>query len=414
MGKCIWYISKYIAPPSKSGVGSRGYHLMEELTSQNVETLIITSDSNHLIEIPKLKNTYSSEILDGIKIIWVKTYKYQIAKSFKRILSWIDFEIKLFFLNKKQFPQPDAIIVSSLSLLTILNGYLLKRKYDCKLVFEIRDIWPLTIVEEGGYSNSNLFVRLLGAVEKFGYKKADLIVGTMPNLEEHVQNILGYSKKTICIPMGYNESSIKSQQKVALEYIEQNFPSDKFIVAHAGTIGITNALDTFFECAEMMTENPNIHFIMIGDGALKSFYQEKYGHLKNLSFAPKVAKQEVQSVLSHCDLLFFSVHKSKVWQFGQSLNKIIDYMFAGKPIVASYSGFPSMINEANSGSYVPANDVIALKNEIIRYSEMPKDELAEIGNRGSEWILKNRHYKVLANNYLNEIYKRINDDKFGN
>jgi len=403
MLKCIWYISKYIAPPSKSGVGSRGFHLMEEMTSLNIETLIITSDSNHLIEIPKLKKTYSSQITNNIKIIWVKTYKYKIAKSFKRIISWLDFELKLFFLNKKHFPKPDAIIVSSLSLLTILNGYILKRKYDCKLIFEIRDIWPLTIVEEGGYSSSNLFVKFLSIIEKFGYKKADLIVGTMPNLEEHVQNILGYPKKTICIPMGYNESSIQSQQEVSQEYIEQNLPQNKFIVAHAGTIGITNALDTFFECAEMLLDQPNIHFLMIGDGALKSFYQEKYGKLKNLSFAPKVPKQEVQSVLSHCDLLFFSVHKSKVWQFGQSLNKIIDYMFAGKPIVASYSGFPSMINEANSGSYVPANDVVALKNEILRYSTMPKEELTAIGNSGRDWILKNRHYKVLAKNYLNEI-----------
>lgn len=404
MTKCVWYISKYLSPPSKSGVGSRGFHIMEEMKSQGVETLIITSDSNHLIEAPKLKTTYYTETISGISILWIKTYKFTIAKSFKRMISWVDFEFKLLFLNKKRLPRPDAIIVSSLSLFTIINGYLLKKKFNCKLVFEIRDIWPLTIVEEGGYSQNNLFVRCLGLIEKFGYKKADLIVGTMPNLGEHVRNILGYSKKTICIPMGYNESSIRSQQDVSEEYVKENFPHNKFIVAHAGTIGITNALDTFFECAESMVDHQNIHFLMIGDGALKSYYQEKYANLNNLTFAPKVSKYEVQSALSHCDLLFFSVHKSKVWDYGQSLNKIIDYMFAGKPIVASYTGFQSMINEAESGKFVPANDVTALKNEIITFSEMPRDTLIQMGNMGREWILKNRHYKVLAETYLNEIF----------
>ncbi len=32
------------------------------------------------------------------------------------------------------------VIVSSLSLLTILNGIRLKARYGCRLVFEIRDI----------------------------------------------------------------------------------------------------------------------------------------------------------------------------------------------------------------------------------------------------------------------------------
>ena len=404
MKKCLWYISKYIAPPFKSGVGSRGYHLMEEMTSLDVESIIITSDSNHLTEIPKLINIYSSELINNVIIIWIKTFKYKIAKSFKRIISWIDFEIKLFFLNKKNLPKPDAIIISSLSLLTIINGYFLKKKYNCKLILEIRDIWPLTIVEAGGYSKKNLFVRILSIIEKFGYEKSDLIVGTMPNLSEHITNVLGYAKETICIPMGYNESSLKSQKDIPDGYIKHYFPKEKFIVAYAGTIGITNALDTFFECAINMVNYPNIHFLMIGDGALKSYYQNKYCNLKNLTFAPNVLKQEVQSALYHCNLLYFSVYKSKVWQYGQSLNKIIDYMFAGKPILASYTGFRSMINEANSGSYVPANDINALKDEILRYSTMNEDELYIIGKRGRDWIINKRHYKTLANKYFKAIF----------
>ena len=43
------------------------------------------------------------------------------------------------------------------------------------------------------------------------------------------------------------------------------------------------------------------------------------------------------------------LQKSKVWDYGQSMNKIVDYMMAGKPVVASYSGYPSMLNEAGSG-----------------------------------------------------------------
>ena len=113
----------------------------------------------------------------------------------------------------------------------------------------------------------------------------------------------------------------------------------------------------------------------------------------------------VQSVLSECDLLYLSVHRSKVWRYGQSLNKVIDYMLSGKPIVASYSGYKSMINEAESGTFIPPGDVDALRHEIERYFGMTADGRKEIGARGKRWLIANRQYKTLAHDYL-EIMAR--------
>lgn len=57
----------------------------------------------------------------------------------------------------------------------------------------------------------------------------------------------------------------------------------------------------------------------------------------------------VQSVLSHADVLYLSTFNSKVWNYGQSLNKLIDYMVAARPIIASYSGYRSMVDESGAG-----------------------------------------------------------------
>src|SRR5690606_15081156 len=102
-------------------------------------------DANHLTSPPALSETFMVENVDGLALCWVRTFKYNSAKSFKRILSWLHFEWRLLRLPKQQFPKPDTIIVSSLSLLTIINGLILKKRYRCRLIFEIRDIWPLTI-----------------------------------------------------------------------------------------------------------------------------------------------------------------------------------------------------------------------------------------------------------------------------
>jgi glycosyltransferase involved in cell wall biosynthesis len=189
-------------------------------------------------------------------------------------------------------------------------------------------------------------------------------------------------------------------RSLSTDYVESYLPRDGFVIGYAGTIGITNALDPFFEAVEALRDDPATQFLVVGDGGLLPDYQNRFSHLPNLTFGPQVPKQAVQSVLAACDLLYFSTHQSRVWEYGQSLNKLIDYMLSGKPVVASYTGFPSMLNEAGCGTYVPAGDVPALVQEFRRYASMSHAERSEIGDHGRTWILEHRNYKRLAHDYL--------------
>lgn len=408
MSACIWYVSKYVALPAKGSAGSRGFMLMREFVRAGYESVIITSDSNQLAEVPELDSPYETQILDGVKIYWVRTLKYEIAKSVSRILSWLHFEWRLLLMPKTFLPVPEVVVISSLSLLTILNGLLWRRRYKCRLVFEIRDIWPLTLTEEGGFSKWNIFVLGLEWIEKLGYKYSNAIVGTMPNLVEHVAKQVGPGKHVHCIPMGIDPTTLSGDLPLPGDYENLYIPKNKFIIAHVGSIGIANALDTFLNCAEIMREREDIHFLLVGDGDLRSKYIQRYGFLPNVTFAPKVPKQMVQSVLQLSDLVYFSVHNSQVWRYGQSLNKVIDYMLSGKPVLASYTGFPSMINEAACGTFVPSGDVDGLSSEILRYAAMSKSQRDAIGASGRYWLLHNRSYSLLARQYLNILFPSAN------
>lgn len=397
-------MSKYVAPPEGTGVGSRGYELMRELALTGHQSVIVTSDANHLASVPELHQASLTQQRDGLLMVWLRTFKASEAKSLSRILSWLHFEWRLFRLDKRALPTPDVIIVSSLSLLTVINGLIVRRRYRCRLVFEVRDIWPLTLTEEGGFSPRNPLVRMLAAIERLGYRKADEIVGTMPNLGEHVEAVTGNARDVHCIPMGYSERVARETDELPPGYLAQYLPADGFTICYAGTVGITNALDWFFKAAEAMLDDRGVHFVLLGDGPLLDEYVEQHSHLKNLTFAPRVPKGAVQQVLAECDLLYLAVHPSRVWAYGQSLNKLIDYMMAAKPIVASYTGFPSMINEADCGSLVEAGDVEALVRELRRYSQLSPEERETIGQRGRDWLLKNRSYRKLAADYASILF----------
>ncbi len=399
MTRTVWYISKY-ASPLKYGFGSRHFSLAREFNKLGYQTLVLASDANHLAQIPRFPGVYTRETVDGIDTCWIRTAKYKRIESLRRILSWVDFEAKLLLMPKGRLPKPDVVIASSLSLLSVLSGAWLKWRTGAKLLIEVRDIWPLTIVEEGGFSPRNPAVKVLGWLERFGYRRADIVVGTMPNLADHVDNVCGEGIDTRCVPFGYDPELFDNPQPLPDGYVEAlDIPVGKFVVGYAGSIGTTNALETLIDCAFAMEDHPRVHFLLLGAGDKLEEYKQRTAELGNVTFATRVAREQVHGVLALADMLYFSVKRSKVWDYGMSLNKLIDYMMSAKPIVGSYSGFPSMINEADCGVFVPADDVPALVEAVEEYAALPAADLAAIGQRGKDWLIANRPYDRVAEQY---------------
>lgn len=402
----IWYISKYFRTPNECGTGGRGYYLLRELSRVGYLCVAITSNSNHLDPSPEFEGATLTQSLDGVQVWWVKTLKYKGAKSIRRIFSWVDFDLKTLKYSPKIAQRPDVIVASSLSLTTILTSLFLKRKYKARLIFEVRDIWPLTIIEEGGFSRFNPFVLGLSWIERIGYRYSDAIVGTMPNLETHVRKVSRSKKPVYSIPMGFVDSEVelKHERQLPQSYIDAQIPPNKFLVGYAGTVGTTNALGVLFGAATALSARNDIHFVVVGSGDKLCEYINRFSHLSNMSFVGGVSRESVQAVLDQFDVVYLSTFPSRVWDYGLSLNKLIDYMFAAKPIVASYSGYPSMLNESNCGVFVPAGDVEALAAEVERFSQLPESELTAMGQRGRDWLIANRSYSKLANAYSQILF----------
>ena len=404
----IWCISKYASPEKYSKISARFFYLTDEFNKLGHNTILITSDSNHLATFPKTDKTYNFEKIDNVPVYWIKTKKYTKTASIGRVLSWFDFERKLFNFNIKHLDKPNVVIISSLSIFTILYGYYLKKKFGSFLVFEIRDIWPLTMVEEGGFSRWHPLVLLLGLIEKFGYKKSDLIVGTMPRLDIHIKNVLGKEQPFFCSPLGFNPENYTEDNLSEIHSFKEIFPSNKIVIGYAGSMGITNALETLIETIKLLKDDNRIFFALVGSGDLRSEYEDHLRTCKNVIFLPRIEQKKVKYFLAACDILYLSTKDSKVWEYGQSMNKIVEYMLASRPIIASYSGFPSMINEANCGIYLKSADSKEVKKAILEMASKSVLEKECLGSNGRNWIYDNRQYNMLAKAYIEKIESMIN------
>lgn len=397
--KTIWYINKYASPPGSNG-GLRGLSLASEWVKQGHDAIVINSRANHYVITatttghPIFPGFRRTEYL-GVPTYTHQTIQYSTTASARRILSWLHFELGLLTLPLKQLPAPTHVIVSSLSLLTILNGYRLAKRFQARLVFEVRDIWPLSLTVESSLTERNLLVRALSWIERFGYTNADVVVGTMPNLVAHVHAVAGSATRVETIGLGIDrELSNITKSKI------RRVVGKRFRVVYAGSVGRANALHRLLAVAETLSATEGLAFEFFGKGDYLQEFQTKYARHPNIQFQGALPRAELLETMKTADVVFFAAEDSEIWKYGQSLHKVVEYMALGRPIIAAYSGFSSMIDEADCGVFVHPDDEEGLRRHILEFMGMTPSVRDAIGARGRAWILKHRTYKKLAEDYL--------------
>ena len=407
----IWYISKYAGTPNGMNSG-RQYFFSKYMVKEGAKVTLITSRSNGTKNGPSffLKNQ-QYYIFDNVNIVTLNGPIINYGFNIKRIYSWIIFELRLlYWAIFKSKEKPDVIIASSLSLLTFLSGTFLKKHFKCKLICEVRDIWPLSIIEIKKWHKNNLFIRFLSLIERIGYKNADKIVGTMGNLKEHIQTINSdFVHKVEYIPTGFDKDFyIEDKDLVAkLQNTITDFSKNRFIVGYAGTIGTTNCVEQIIDVAISM-QKENVCFVIIGNGVLKNELQNKLTrlNLKNVLFLGHFPKKTVPFILKSCNVLINPwLSGVDTYKFGVSPNKWIDYMYSGRPIIVSVDGYRNIINEAGCGVFTQAGDINAMVREINNYKNMESSELERIGEQGKSYLLEYMTYQVLTPQYINIINK---------
>jgi len=401
----IVYISKYALTPANAFSG-RQFFMSKNFSLQGYRTILISSFScgfsTDLNDYTRKNNGVFYKMYDTLEHFLIPGKEIKLGFNFKRMFTWIQFELRLFrFLKNIVLHKNDVIIVSSLSLLTIINGIIIKRKTGCNLVFEVRDIWPLTLIDIGGMSRFNPFILFLSLIEKIGYNYADLIVGTMPGLNLHVNSRIRKKFEFLYIPMGFDENSYGENSSVSHKNTNKE---GKFVACYAGAIGKVNRVDDILKAASIIEKSDaNVYFRIIGSGPLLEKLKSQYKKLSNVEFMPWLSKSDLKSELLNADLLLHPVPKQKIYRFGISPNKWIDYMQSGKPILVAYEGHNTILHEANCAIFCSPENPESIAQGVLDIKNKDINELVSLGSNGRDFLIQRLNYKVLSKKFIDKV-----------
>ncbi len=378
----------------------RNYYIAREWVRQGHRAVIISSSYFHnFTSLPETKGLFTREIIDGIEYWWVKMPRYSQSRSLGRLFSIFLFPFLLLLFPFWRLAKPDTIIVSGPPHVPILNAWLWSRWLGATLVYEVRDIWPLTIEKLGGVSRFHPVIVFLKMFERLAYVASDRVVSVLALAHRHFIPRGMKPAKYAYIPNGVD---IADLEKIECDVSQQiaKIAQEKFTVVYTGSLGIANNLDQLIDAAQMLKGDPHIHFVLVGDGPHRAKLQEKAKLSGNVSLFPSVHKKHISAILAHGHVCYVGLQKSPLFKHGISPNKLFDYLAASKPVVMAIDTEDDIVGRAHAGISVASCSPQDIAEAVLILKSKHADELNEIGKSGRRYLENHHTYDALAVKYV--------------
>lgn len=350
--------------PAIGSAGNRMKNIYQLLKSQGYDVKVLTilpSYPNEKLYSDRTfwdDNTLNEENKD-ITRLKLRSSKLGTNK-FSRLIYYTEMMIKYFiYLVKNE--KYNYYYVSSPPILIVLSTIISNFFKKGKLILEIRDLWPDSLIGVRVF-DSKWIIGLLRKLERYMYNKANGLVINSPGFLNHISNKLVQPKEIIYVPNGSRAYEI---QDLTIQ------SSELFSVVYTGNLGLAQDISAIKEIASRLNDF-EIDFYVIGYGVKCSefkAYAEKH-NLHNVKFINPTTRKNSMSILKQSSVALAFLSQSEVFE-SVLPGKILDYMTVGLPIVASVEGEAAqLICEAEAGFPIKHADteqiisrILLLKND---------------------------------------------------
>lgn len=405
--KKIWIFNHYATNQFFDKAG-RHYSFAKYLIQAGYQVRIFCASTVHNSENNLIMDgrLYFEDTCDDIPFVFIKTRDYS-GNGKQRILNMLGYYRGL-LKAAGAFEKPDVIIGSSVHPLACVAAIRLSQKYNCRNIVEIRDLWPESIVALGMMGRNNPIIRMLYKLEKWIYTKANTIIFTMEGGRDYIIE-KGWDKahggpvdlsKVYHINNGV-DLEVFDYNKAHCVFSDQDLDEpNTFKVVYTGSIRRANGVDLIVRCAEKLL-GTKIKFFIYGDGP----EQEKMhlycieNDIDNVFLKGKIAKNEIPSVLSKCDLMLLNYQMDsnlmKVLRFGGSHNKMFEYFASGKPVLANFAEGYCVITKYRSGKAQPLKSAEAYAEAVRWFAGLSPEEY-NVYCQNARRAARDHDFKVLT------------------
>lgn len=277
-----------------------------------------------------LNRPCQTEWMDGVRVIRVWSFMAPNAGFVKRIADYLSYAFSATIAGLGE--DFDVLVATSPQFFTALAGATVARVKGKPWVFELRDLWPESIVATGAMRDG-FVIQALERLEMTLYRSADLIVSVTRSFRRQLAERGIPASKIRVVTNGVRAADFTDGREGP--FLEGDRP---FRVGYLGTHGLAHGLDLVLRTA-VLFDPKDVEFILVGDGADKPRLVDAAGTsgLSNVHFRDPIPRERIPETLSGFDACLVPLRDSDTFR-SVIPSKIFEAAAARRPVLLGVRG----------------------------------------------------------------------------
>jgi glycosyltransferase involved in cell wall biosynthesis len=306
----------------------------------------------------------SRERHEGVEILRAKETRLARRGFLGRFTNYLSYFFSAFWASFR-IGRPDVVVGLTDPPIIGLVAWAAARRTGARFVFLCQDIFPevANLLEDFRSERVNW---ILEKVNRFLVKRADRIIALGETMKRRLVEGKGALPGKVAVIHNWADSDLLSPGPKDNPFSREHGLHDRFVVLHAGNIGLSQNLDSVVDVASEIRE---ITFLFIGDGVRKRNLEEEAARrgLANVRFLPYQPRERMRDSYATADVFLVSLKRGLAGYIVPS--KLYGILAAGRPYVAAVeedSEVASITREHECGILVAPGDVGGMSHEIAR------------------------------------------------
>jgi glycosyltransferase involved in cell wall biosynthesis len=392
----IAFVSHYFHPE----VGAAQTRILETarlLRARGHRVTVLTGMPNYpdgIIPAPYRRRVRMIESLEGVRVVRTAVYPAPNRGFGRRLLNHASFAVTS-ILGACAVGKVDVVVAETPPLFSAVASVPIARMLGARLLLNVADLWPESAVQLGMLKNRRA-IQLAEALERFAYDHADTVTVPTPGM------------RTILFGRGYGVNKVK--------LLPNAVDVDRFAVVpppggerrralYCGTVGLAQGVGTLLEAARLLEEqDSSVELEIVGDGAERDALEAwtQRAGLTRVRFVGRVSREEVPRRVAAADITVMTLRDVPLFEDALP-TKLLEYMAAGRPVVASATGQAArMVEEVGAGIPCPPEDPTALAAAINRLAE-DKELAWAMGRRGRQHVEERLSRRTMVEQLEREV-----------
>jgi colanic acid biosynthesis glycosyl transferase WcaI len=284
---------------------------------------------------------------------------------------------------------PDVVVALTDPPIIGLAALAAARRAHVPFVFLCEDVFPevATLLEDFHSSTVN---DALTQVNRFIVRKATRIVALGDTMKRRLVDGKGADPSKVSIIHNWADCSAVAPGPRDNPFARRHGLVDKFVVLHAGNIGLSQDLEIVLHAADQLRDRSNIVFVFVGEGAKKRDLQELARHrdLRNVMFLPFQPRETMDQSYATADVALISLKRGLSGVIVPS--KVYNVLASGRPCIAAVEDdceIADIVRSRDCGYVVAPGDAAALCGRVLELAQ-DRGKAAGLGARARQAALE--------------------------